>query len=1074
MKKNKIIIKINDFLSVRRRLCILSFLCLFIGEGELKAQEAIKQLVVKGVVTDAATKQFILGAEIRVANTSITGITDEKGEYKLNVPTTGAVLIVSSPGYASREVPMQGQLIRNIELYSDIFYSSENVQTLIKTVRKAESTNAINAMSDLSLSTSMNVEADIQSRLGADVRTITHSGQPGIGASMFIRGLNSLNANAQPLIIVDGIIWDNQLDNSSVHQGFFSNPLSSIDVRDIESVTVVKDGASIYGSKGANGVILINTVRGIDMATKITANMMFGVNEKPTYPQMMNGSQYRIYASDQIQGLLRYGYTQEEINAFKFLNEDPTTSYYKDYHNDSQWMDEVSQNSMVQSYAVSVNGGDDIALYNLSMGYTHNEGTIINTGMERLNARFNSDIRMFPNMYTKVNLSISRSLRDLRDDGINTVTSPGYLALVKAPILSSHKYTKSTGLPSPKLSDYDQLDPLNSLSNPVALVDNALGTSNRLNFNMGVNPYYKIRKNLIIGTTFGYGLNKVKESFFVPQDGLAPVVVNDYGTGYNEVRDLSQRQISLYSDTRVDWDFSLDKDNSLSVTGGFRFLSDSYESDLPRGYNTGNDNIKVLISGLNFKSTLGAYEEWKSMAWYANVAYDFRKKYFLTVAASMDASSRFGSETEEGFRLAGQTWALFPSVSGAWLVTNEDFMDDVPFFNFLKLRASYGLTGNDDIGSYANQSYFNSINYIGRTVGLKLANIQNKAIQWETTKRLGVGLDMSVLNDRLSLSADIYQSKTSNLLTQKLLNPISGIDYYWSNGGELTNKGYELAFNSKVLNLRSLKWELGASFSHYKNEITALPDGDYTIDVLGASILTAVGQPIGTFYGYKTNGVIATTEQAESLNLYRINKNGTRSYYSAGDMLFLEKPDENGLTDGVLNEQDKQIIGNPNPDFYGTIHNRLAYRKFTLDVLFSYSYGNDVYNYLRSNLESGSNMLNQTTAITNRWTTEGQITQVPKSVYGDPMGNSVFSDRWIEDGSYLRLKTVTLSYDLPLNLSYLQGMTIWASVNNLYTWTKYLGSDPEFSMNNTVLYQGIDAGLTPPSRSFFFGVRINL
>jgi len=258
------------------------------------------------------------------------------------------------------------------------------------------------------------------------------------------------------------------------------------------------------------------------------------------------------------------------------------------------------------------------------------------------------------------------------------------------------------------------------------------------------------------------------------------------------------------------------------------------------------------------------------------------------------------------------------------------------------------------------------------------------------------------------------------------------------------------------------------SVGHYKNEITALPDGDYLTPILGGMVMTAVGHPAGLFYGYKTNGVFASSEEAQQSGLRKLNNNGTLTPYGAGDVIFVDNGDK------VIDYRDMQIIGDPNPDFYGTVSSRWKVKKLTIDALFTYSYGNDVYNFLRSQLESGSNFYNQTVAMTNRWTTEGQKTNMPRAVYHDPMGNNVFSDRWIEDGSYFRLKTLTVSYGIPLNSIFIQGITVWASADNLFTLTKYLGSDPEFSMNNGVLFQGIDAGLMPQSRSFFLGVKINL
>jgi TonB-linked SusC/RagA family outer membrane protein len=1009
-------------------------------------------LKITGTIIDAHTGNPLAGAQIRTKGTQIAAMTGETGDFEINLPSLYEILLISMPGYTLREAPLQGRSQLRVALYPEFFSSGYEQKEV-----------------DFSLSTALSPDNEIQTRLGSEVRTITRSGINGMGAAMFIRGFNSLNSNAQPLFVVDGVIWNNPTENFSVHEGFFANPLASIDVKDIESITVLKDGASIYGSKAANGVILINTVQSKEMATQIAASAVFGSSQKPFLPEMMDVSQYRIYASNQIKGLTAYGYREQEISEMRFLNEDPTTSYYKDYHNNSNWRDEVYQNGTSQSYSISVNGGDDVALYSLSMGYALDESALKNTDMERLNARFNSDINLSSRLSTKVNIAITKIDRNLHSDGVNEIASPGFISLIKAPFLASHVYTLSDGEISPKLSNYDQIDPLRPVSNPVSLVENAMEKTTQINFNLNLRPEYRISKNLKVSSLFGYGFNRIKESYFIPAAGTAPQSINLYGKVDNELKDLTQRKLSIFSDTRADWNFDLGYNHHFLLLGGFRYMSDTYEIDLPKGYNGGNDHIKVLLSGLSYKSVDGVDSQWKSLSGYINAGYDFQKKYFLTLTASSDASSRFGQKVKSGFSAMGVNWALFPSVEAAWVVSAEKFMQNLPLVNFLKLRAGYGLTGNDDIDIYAGRSFFTSQRYMERAVGLQLANIKNEAIQWETSAKATAGIDLHFLNERLGISFDVFNNRTKNLLTQKQLKSITGLEYYWDNGGEMKNKGYEIALNAKVLNLRNLKWELGGSVAHYKNEITALDDGDYTTSLLNASILTAVGHPAGVFYGYKTEGVFATTQKAQEANLYLERENGSQSYFTAGDMHFVDS-----YKDGIINEKDRQIIGDPNPDFYGTFSNRFQVKNFTLDVIFTYSLGNDVYNYLRSQLESGSNLYNQTVAMQNRWTTEGQITDMPKAVYGDPMNNNAFSDRWIEDGSYCRLKTLTLSYEWQLNQSFLQKVTFWASANNLWTWSKYLGGDPEFSMNNAALYQGIDAGLTPQSRSYYIGVKINL
>jgi hypothetical protein len=297
------------------------------------------------------------------------------------------------------------------------------------------------------------------------------------------------------------------------------------------------------------------------------------------------------------------------------------------------------------------------------------------------------------------------------------------------------------------------------------------------------------------------------------------------------------------------------------------------------------------------------------------------------------------------------------------------------------------------------------------------------------------------------------------------------LDESWSNDGKLENTGFDVHLGWKVLAMKDLTWELGASAGHYKNKVTALPNNDRSIesDIYGATILTKVGDPVGLFYGYKTNGVYATSADAQADGYYVVKKNGEKAYFDGGDMRFVNMDDSK-----CIDENDRTVIGDPNPDIYGTISTTLTYKRFKLQAVMNYSLGNDIYNYQRSLIEGGTYFLNQTTAMKNRWTTEGQQTDIPRVNYLDEMGNSRFSDRWIEDGSYLRLSNVTLSYHLPIQSTYLQGITIWGNANNLFTITRYLGSNPDCAIGSSILTQGIDRGLLSAGRSFSLGVNINL
>jgi hypothetical protein len=353
---------------------------------------------------------------------------------------------------------------------------------------------------------------------------------------------------------------------------------------------------------------------------------------------------------------------------------------------------------------------------------------------------------------------------------------------------------------------------------------------------------------------------------------------------------------------------------------------------------------------------------------------------------------------------------------------------------------------------------------------LSIGNIGNTELKWETTRRLTAGLRANFLDNRVSLSFNVFKSWTSNLLSLQQLAWTSGLQQNWCNDGKLENGGFDVAASVKVLNLKDWRWEIGASVGHYSNKVKALPNGNsFTTPMYGATILTEVGQPVGLFYGWRTNGVYATAAEAKASNLCVLKENGDKEYFQAGDMRFVDV-DGNGIIDNA----DRQIIGNPNPDIYGNLRTSLNWKNITLNAVFNYSLGNDVFNYQRSLLEGGSLFVNQTTAVNSRWTTEGQQTAVPRVSYRDPLGNARFSDRWIENGSYMRLSSLTISYYIPVRSTYLQGITVWGNGSNLFTISRYLGSDPDCTVAGSILAQGIDRGVVAAGRSFSLGVNINL
>lgn len=1036
---------------------------------------------VTGTVYDAATNTPMAGVRVQATgHARVTTMTDGEGKYKLNIPSYVTLLNFSTPEYLLVQRAVGENDIINVRLYSDDFqanYSDDIAVAAEKTMQPG-------------ITSAVTIDTEIQNVLGADVRTINRSGTTGIGAAMFIRGINSLNANSQPLFIVDGVIWDMQEGNETVHMGMYNNILSAIDVNDIREVKVLKNGAAIYGARAANGVVIINTKRGESMATRITANIYGNVALAPETPDMLGAEAYRVYANDLIGTM--------DVNANRnipFLRTDKDFLYYNKFHNNTDWTDLVYREALTQNYKVNVEGGDDVAMYNFSFGYTTGDTPLEGNSFDRLNIRLNSDILLADNFKTRIDISYSRVGRELLDDGLREdteafpLTSPGMLAVIKSPFLSPYRYAisgeRSNILDVSDTYAFDvakaagEAYPNNSYYNPMTIISKGEGTErNELEYtNMGITvaPELKLG-DFTITETFNYSLYRVSEKYYLPYPTSAD---NSYyhfhvkslnGKIGNYISSFFGKEAALSSDTRVSWSKTFGA-HSFDVFGGFRYTNFNFDSNAISGANSGSDNQFDILTTLDHISSSGDKNVWANMAWYLSADYSYKTRYFLQLAASMESSSRFGSNADGALKLGGVAWGLFPSVQAGWLISSEPWFKVKPI-NMLKLRAGFDITGNDAIDYFAARSYLQAVKFYDQSMGLQLGNVENDGVKWESTARFNVGLDAMLFDNRIALSLDWYKSKTSDLLVQKQYQFVTGMGSYWANGGELENMGIEAAINAKVINGTDFKWELGASLGHYKNEVTALDETLEPVKVYGGEVATMVGQPVGVFWGYKTDGVIASSNDADQYGLFQRDATGAKQYFQAGDMKFVDV--NPGNDPGCIDENDKTIIGDPNPDLYGNIFTKFTYKNLHLDVVCNYSIGNDIYNYYRQQLESGSGFYNQTSAMATRWTIDGQKTNIPSIAYGDPVGNSRFSDRWIEDGSYLRLKTVKLSYDVPVSASWLQGLTVWCAAENLVTLTDYKGNDPEFSVSNKVLYQGVDAGLLPQTRSFHLGVKVNL
>ena len=1045
-------------------------------------------ITIQGTVVDKVSQKPVAGVRVQtLLDERYTGMTNAEGKFTIKIPDYATSLYVQAPRYSAQQVAIKSndpsQNI-TIQLLSDAFapmYENKTVYT---------ATNKF-----LSKGDGVSVDDEFQANLGSDVRTISHSGAAASGSAMFIRGLNSLNANAQPLIIVDGVEFDMQNDRTSLHQGNFFNMLSTLSPEDVEKVEVLKNATALYGARGANGVILITTKRGNSMATRIDAKISAGVTLQPKQYSLMNANQYRNYAVEMLGTIPGLDLRDNTDLSYKFLRDNPDDYYYHTYHNNTDWRDFVYRTAMTQNYSINVQGGDDVGMYNLSVGYVNAKNTVKESSFDRINVRFNTDINILYNLKTKIDMSFSRTNKHVYDDGIpsdlaaGTITSPTFLSWIKSPMIYPYQYNGYvngfTSLLYGADDLFSQVGSQYSLANPLSLFKNGEGDNkNKVEntfFNVSVMPTYEINSHWKATTHFSYYLNRSSQRYYRPYEGMPSYTIANLGTVTAMTASLFAKETNIISNTHVDWTDRFGA-HDVAATAGFRYNYFSYDgNDLETQFTdeNGNDKNPYLDAGAsNYPVVDGANDAWKQMQWYISGDYNYAAKYYATVSLLAEGNSRFGKKANSGIRLFGVKAAIFPSIQLGWVMTNEDWFPKNKNIDYLKLTAGFDVSGNDNISNYAARTSFNAVRFNYNAIGMQLTNIGNDQVKWETTQKWNYGVAANFFGNRVGVNFTYFYHKTLDLLALKTFeNPVAGINNYWVNDGTLVNKGFELGINGKPVVSKDWNLEAGLTIAHYKNKVTKLANGSYTTSVYGDNnIITQVGSPAAQFYGYKTAGVFANDAEAKSAGngtyLKYKDASGNDVNFTAGDIHFI---DQNN--DGYIDDKDKVVLGDPNPDVYGNIYATLKWKRFTFNMNFYYCLGNDVYNYPRSVLNSGSTLYNQQVAEVSRWRYENQVTDIPKAAFGDPKGNNRFSDRWIEDGSYLRLKTFSVSYQIPVPSSWqswLQGLSVWGEAHNLFTITKYKGLDPEFSAGNSIYYQGVDCGNLAQSRAFTVGLKVNL
>lgn len=1011
------------------------------------------------------------GAPLEGISVSIVGertapvLTDSSGNFNLYAPEGPKRLYVRSLDHADKEIYLEGG--NDLIIYlsppgvpndqQDISYGFDNIRAdhLVSPVEKLE-------LSDRKYSEMAATTGDLMQGKVAGLFANRNSGMPGRGSYLMLRGPRSLNTSDQPLFIVDGIPMERPATILSRIEGNAFNPLAGISPLDISEITILKDAGStaLYGVSGANGVVLVSTLN--PTATQTTIDLMIrgGITMRPRSIPQLNSAQFKSLSNE----LLVTSNLFEEAYSvlYEGLYLQPGELGYMPYQHDTQWQDEVFTNGGNQEVNLLVKGGDEISRYGLSVGYLNQTGNIYNTGFTRYNIRFTSFLRVYSWLEMNVNANLNNYNATMVPSALSKEASPILSSLFKSPILGPFEYDDSGN----RLQTIAEVREF-GVSNPDAVVNNSRSKNTNNRFILSINLKANVTAHLDWHSLFGLNLNSLKEEMFRPSKGMA-----DYfgGLAYSYSEENTNAFNSVFTQHYLNYNASLGQQHDLSGSAGFRLQTNSLEHDWGRAQNLpDNDEFSELQSGDNSLRQLGGMTQiWNRMGAFASGNYALKDKYLASFNMSLDFTSRNGKESEALLNFGNMPLGFFYSVGAGWRLSNEAFLQDAEWLEKLCLRGSYGKAGNDDIGSINALNYFRQVRF-RETSGLIPGTVPNLALKHEDSYQINAGVDLGIMGNRFDLGIDLFQNTTSDLFYYEPQLAFIGYQNRPSNGGEIRNRGVEFSLFTRIIDHVNITWDVDGNLTLLRNEVHSLNETLVT-RFPGGAFISREGDQATSFYGYRYEGVYATAKEASDAGL--LNSRGMA--YGAGDAIFADISGPGGVPDFIIDDYDKVPLGSPVPDYFGALHNRVAYKSFSLDITLSFQLGNEVFNYVRYQNEQMTNLHNQSISTLNRWQREGDETDVPRALWNDPIGNSAFSSRWIEDGSYLRLRDLTLSYRIQDQFLVFRNAEFFLSALNLLTFSNYLGYDPEFSHSYQPMQQGIDYGLMPQTRQFIAGVKVGL
>ena len=1005
---------------------------------------ALADIPVTGRVTNAAG-EGLPGVTVLVKGSTIGTATDVNGSFSLTVPE-GSTLVFSSIGFTRQEVPVGSTTTFAVQLKDDAQALKEVVVVGYGTQSRQELTTAVSSVNGAALARQPVAGFD-QALQGQapGVQVTAPSGAPGAGINVRIRGNASLSLNGSPLYVIDGVpvLPDYQQELTSNSQRL--NPLNTINPNDIGSIDVLKDGAAaaIYGVRAANGVVVITTKKGKAGQAQVGLNVYYGRQYLRKKLDLLNARQF---AQEYNEILANAG----RAPGFPDLNNLPPY--------DTDWQDEIFRPADIQNYQLSVSGGTDKTHYYISGGYFNQAGINIQSGFDRYNFKINVDQRVTDRFRLGTTLNLSRSHTD------GTVRSEAALGN------SGTVLGALTQIPTVPVRNPDNTYGTNSFTQSDNPVGNLLETSNQAIVYQALGNVYgelDILKNLTLKSSLGLDFRTQSENTFYsrnyPGTSSSPAEVR------GSANTAANQQVIWLLENTLTYNKTFNDKHNLTLLGGQSMqASDRFTSGAgTRGFSS--NAVPYLNGGSTAAGIPGSYaDQWSLLSFFGRAIYNYEERYLATVSFRADASSRFSGANRFGY---------FPAVSLGWRVSKESFFPQGGVVSDLKLRGSYGANGNQEIYTYQRFSRYSlGSNYQGAGTsilgGITQSDIGND-VRWETTAQYNAGIDLSLLNNRLTFTVDAYNKRTTDLLLGVTLPQSTGAGNLSviQNVGTIQNRGIELGLVTNNVDGQngSFGWTTNFNVTANRNKVIDLGSApndkgeQVARSFIGGYSIQQVGQPLGVFYGYQVQGIVQS--DAEGAALPKQNSVAPK----AGDIRFV---DVNG--DKVINDADRTVIGNPNPKYFAGVTNTFTFKGIELSVFFQGSFGNDIYNQNRTITEGQTTALNQSTAVLNHWTPTNTNTDIPRPVFGDPAGNNRVSTRFIEDGSYVRLKNLTLAYNLPAGMAKhvaLKNLRIYGTAQNLVTWTNYSGYDPEVSADpfSTTGF-GRDFGVYPQSRTYTVGL----